>query len=197
MKLYPFNQYKNRNILLDYFDGKKVKEYCKEEMIHKVTQCKIIEVNIEFDLKKLNIDCIFSGSFFPSNIISIWPSWVAEERPIQTGDTIVQQLNMPPLDWTIPKIIFGSRVKEVYDGSCKRGFCYETLEGHIEVGSSSITIEKTVKGVLHAQVETFSKPGNWLARLLGPVFSIPYQAYCARKSVECVRDFILQNNKFE
>jgi hypothetical protein len=38
----------------------------------------------------------------------------------------------------------------------------------------------------------FLSQGNLLTRLMGPIFTIPYQAYCTRKALENVKKQILQ-----
>ena len=62
---------------------------------------------------------------------------------------------------------------------------YETLEGHVEKGISTFTIEK-LEDKLIFKIQTFSAPGNFLTKLLGPVFSVPYQSYCTGNALENV-----------
>jgi hypothetical protein len=68
----------------------------------------------------------------------------------------------------------------------KKGFSYETLEGHVEKGISTFTIEQ-LNNELIFKIQTYSTPGNFLTRLLRPVFSVPYQTFCTRKALRHVK----------
>jgi uncharacterized protein (UPF0548 family) len=55
------------------------------------------------------------------------------------------------------------------------------------MGESTFTIEKSGESKLFFKIHTFSKPGNFLTKLVGPFFSIPYQSYCTKKALENVK----------
>jgi tRNA C32,U32 (ribose-2'-O)-methylase TrmJ len=58
--------------------------------------------------------------------------WTDENRKMRVGDTIAQQVYIPPTKTFSQKIIFGVRVNEIIDQVTEKGFSYETLEGHVE-----------------------------------------------------------------
>lgn len=68
----------------------------------------------------------------------------------------------------------------------KKGFSYETLEGHVEKGISTFTVEQLVNKIVF-KVQTYSTPGNTWVNLLGPVFSIPYQTFCTKTALKNVK----------
>ena len=111
--------------------------------------------------------------------------WDSENRVMQVGDTIVQQVYLPPWKKFSQKIVFGVRINRIIDEPFKKGFSYETLDGHVEKGLSIFTFELE-NGNPIFKIETFSKPGNILTRLLGPIFSIPYQTYCTHAALKNV-----------
>ena len=56
----------------------------------------------------------------------------------------------------------------------------------MERGISTFTIERLEDRVIF-KIRTFSTPGNILTRLVGPIFSVPYQAYCTKAALERVK----------
>ena len=116
--------------------------------------------------------------------------WNHEQRTIKKGDTIMQQVFIPPNRYISQKIIFGVRIKEIIDEQNRVGYSYETLKGHVEKGISTFTIEKTGDEQTVFRIHTYSAPANLLTKLLGPVFSIPYQTYCTRKALQNVKKII-------
>ncbi|WP_207427621.1 DUF1990 family protein [Pedobacter sp. SYSU D00535] len=118
--------------------------------------------------------------------MSFKTEWGYFGREMRVGDTIVQQAYIPPFRTFSQKIIFGVRIKQVINEVGKKGFSYETLEGHVEKGISIFTIEEIEKQ-LSFKIETFSTPGNFLTKLLGPIISVPYQTFCTRAALENVK----------
>jgi uncharacterized protein (UPF0548 family) len=112
--------------------------------------------------------------------------WTDENREMKIGDTIVQQVYIPPTKRLSQKIVFGVRINEIIDQTDKKGFSYETLEGHFEKGISTFTIER-IDNRLVFKVQTYSTPGNILTKILGPVFSVPYQTYCTKAALKNVK----------
>lgn len=125
---------------------------------------------------------LFAYQVFPPGIMSYHTQWREEERDIRVGDTIVQQIHLPPFHGFSVKIIVGVRVHEVIHTPEQRGFGYETLEGHVEMGTSSFTLEGPV-GDQRFVVRTSSAPGLAIGRLLAPIFTTPYQTYCTRAAM--------------
>jgi uncharacterized protein (UPF0548 family) len=105
---------------------------------------------------------------------------------MRIGDTILQQVFIPPLRHFSQKIIFSVRITSIIDEPQRKGFGYSTLQGHVEKGESTFTVEQG-DGGLTFTIRTYSEPGNFLAKLLGPFFSVPYQAYCTRQALENVK----------
>ena len=113
--------------------------------------------------------------------------WQFEGRNMRPGDTIVQQVYIPPIKNVPLKLIFGVRIHSIIREAERIGFSYETLEGHVERGLSTFTIEQTRERKLIFKIHTFSEPGNIASKLLAPVFALPYQAYCTREALKNVQ----------
>jgi hypothetical protein len=149
-------------------------------------KCSIIEINTSKSLHQLDLDFLFDYQLFPQNIMTYKNQWSEENRTMRIGDTIAQQVYIPPTKFLSQKIIFGVRINEIIDQPDKKGFSYETLEGHVEKGISTFTVEQAGNKVIF-KIHTFSSPGNVLTKLLGPVFSVPYQTYCTQQALKNVR----------
>lgn len=145
-------------------------------------------------LSELNTDAFFRYHIFPEYILSGYPQWIDEQREIQPGDTIVQQAFLPPIPVFSQKIIFGVRIKEVFREEKRIGFSYETLKGHVEKGISYFLLEEN-SGQISFRIQTFSKPGNFLSKMAGPLFSLPYQNYCTKKALQHVKSILQHENK--
>ncbi len=163
--------------------------YEKSQLREKVSS---IEIHNCSDLKELHLQSFFDYHIFPLTILSAYTQWEDEQRTMQAGDTILQQVYLPPFPKFSQKVLFGVRIKEVIHEEKRCGFSYETLKGHVECGISYFLLEET-NGKISFKIQTFSKPGNLLTRLLGPVFSLPYQTYCTQKGLKNVRKIIESN----
>lgn len=130
---------------------------------------------------------LFDYRIFPRQIMSHCCEWKVDGREIKAGDTIVQQIMIPPFGALSQKIVCGVRVKEVIMSSDRVGFSYETIEGHVEKGISTFTLERVGQQEVIFRIHTLSAPANLLARLLGPLFSRPYQAWCTRRALAYVQ----------
>ena len=186
MKIAFFNQ---RNQFKKYMEELKhspVMQYKKSTLLEKTSS---IEISTRLNLDQLDLQFFFDYSIFPENILTGYPQWKDEHRSIQAGDTILQQVYLPPIPKFSQKALFGVRIKEVIREENRLGFSYETLKGHVECGISYFLLEET-NGKLFFRIQTFSKPGNFLTRMLGPVFSIPYQTYCTKKALKNVKNTI-------
>lgn len=136
-------------------------------------------------LKELDLRFFFNYNIFPPNIMSFMTQWEHEHRQMQIGDTILQQVFIPPIKTFSKKIIFGVRINGIIDEPERKGFSYVTLEGHVEKGESAFTVENSDAGLIF-KIHTFSEPGNLLTKIAGPIFTVPYQAYCTRAALENV-----------
>ena len=171
---------------LKFLKTKKVIDYEKAELNEAVSA---IAINTTKSLNQINLDFLFNYQIFPNNILVSRAQWMAENRKMKVGDTIAQQVYSPPLQAFSFKAVFGVRVSQIIDQPDKKGFAYETLQGHAEKGISTFTLEQTDKGLIF-KIHTHSTPGNFLSKILGPVFTTPYQAYCTRKALDHVKQQI-------
>ena len=186
MKIYLTNQNLKFIKHLEYFKNQSVMKYEKSKLDEKISSQ---EIDLEFS--KINFDFFYNYQIFPENIIESYCQWNHENRNMKIGDTIVQQVFLPPHKTLSQKVIFAVRIKEIINQPKRKGFSYETIEGHVEKGVSMFTIEKkTQKSIF--KIHTFSKPGNLLTRLVGPIFSLPYQSYSTEKALNSVKEIIEQ-----
>lgn len=157
--------------------------YNVSELVEKETS---ISVDLALPLSDLDLAFFFNYQIFPDNIMGSYTQWKDEQRSMQVGDTIVQQAYLPPNPVLSQKIIFGVRISEIIEEENRIGYSYETLEGHVEKGISTFTIERHNNRTIF-KIHTYSKPGSFLTRLVGPIFSIPYQTYCTKKCLKNVK----------
>jgi hypothetical protein len=191
MKIYLTNQ---RNHLKKHLESLKLKPVMKfnlDELIEKTTE---IQIETSKDLNEINLNFFFNYEIFPENILIFKTQWNDENREMKTHDTIVQQAFLPPVKSFSQKIIFGVRISEIIDEENRKGFSYKTLEGHVEKGISTFTI-KQKNGKMKFKVHTFSQPGNFFSRLVGPVFSVPYQTFCTKQALKNVKNRIEKPTK--
>lgn len=183
MNIFLTDQKSEFNKHLNFLKSKRVMNYDKTSLKEKITT---IEININKKLNELNLDFLFDYNIFPDKIMSFKTQWANENRKMNIGDTIMQQVYLPPTKIFSQKIIFGVRINEVIDQLNKKGFSYETLEGHVEKGISTFTLEQ-LHNKLIFKIHTYSTSGNFLTKLLGPIFSIPYQTFCTKSALENVK----------
>lgn len=183
MKIYLTDQNKHLSRHLDFLKSRQVMDYDKSRLTEKVTT---ITIDTKTKIENLDLQFLFDYKIFPDNIMIYLTEWNKENRKIKVGDTIVQQVYLPPTKMFSQKIIFGVRISEIINQPDKKGFSYETLDGHVEKGVSTFTIEQTDTEIIF-KIQTFSAPGNILTKLLGPVFSVPYQTFCTRTALKNVK----------
>lgn len=191
MKIYLKNQAYRWEQHLDFFSSRPVMMYDKNRLTEKIT---VIDLDSSGPIHRLNLDFLFDYQIFPGHIMTFYTQWAAENRKMHPGDTIVQQAHIPPVKMFFPKIVMAVRISEIIDEEHRKGFSYETVEGHVEKGISTFTVEN-YNGQLQFKIHTFSTPGYWLSRLAGPVFSIPYQAYCTKAALKHVKQQIAEAGK--
>jgi hypothetical protein len=183
MRIYLTDQSHNFGKLLKQLQTERTSELQKAKLKEKTTST-CIKTNKT--LKELDLGFFFNYKIFPSNIMTFMTQWNQERRQMQTGDTILQQVFIPPTKTFSQKIVFGVRVNSVIDEPERRGFSYVTIEGHVEKGESTFTVEESERGLVF-KIRTFSEPGTWLTKILGPIFTVPYQGYCTRAALENVK----------
>jgi len=183
MKIYRTDQADNFDGLLKQLSTKPTMTFDKTKLKEKTST---IDVKTDKDLGQVNLDFLFDYRIFPSNIMTFMTEWEKEKRKMKIGDTILQQAFIPPTKTFSQKIIFGVRINNIIEETKRKGFSYVTIEGHVEKGESTFTIEKSDGGLIF-KIKTFSEPGNLLTKLFGPIFSVPYQTYCTQKALENVK----------
>lgn len=113
-------------------------------------------------------EAISRYDIFPPSLLTP----VVARAPVQVGDTLGARYHLAPgVD-----LFFASRVTEVFDElddareQRRAGFTYRTLEGHPEFGEETFSVEKNLaSGAVVAALRSWSRPGNWLARLGAPL----------------------------
>lgn len=191
MNIYLTDQADNFEKLLKDLITKPTMTFDKSKLTAKAST---IDIKTEKSLEQLNLDFLFDYKVFPSNIMKFLTQWGQEKRKMEIGDTILQQAAIPPTKFPSQKIIFGVRISKIIKDKERKGFSYETIEGHVERGESTFTMEKNGQGMIF-KIMTFSEPGNLLTKLAGPIFTIPYQTYCTRKALENVKKQIIQGGR--
>lgn len=189
MKIYLTDQADNFDGLLKQLTTKPTMTFDKTKLKEKTTT---IDIKTEKTLGQLNLDFLYDYKIFPSNIMTFITQWGQEERKMKIGDTILQQVSIPPTKTFSQKIVFGVRINNIIDEAERKGFGYETIEGHVEKGESTFTIENADDGLIF-KIKTFSEPGNLLTKLVGPIFTVPYQTYCTRTALENVKRQIIND----
>jgi hypothetical protein len=179
MKIYLTDQKDRFEQHLNFLKPKALMRYDKEQLKEKVST---IDIHTTRKLDELNLEFLFDYHIFPKNILSFKTQWAVEKRKMKEGDTIVQQVYFPPSKTFSQKLIFGVRICEVIDQSDRKGFSYETLEGHVEQGISIFSLERINDHIVF-KIQTFSTPGNLLTKILGPIFSVPYQSFCTTQAL--------------
>ncbi len=150
----------------------------KTTVMHIDTRCSLVQLKTKF---------LFDYEIFPNNVMSHLTEWKYEHREMRIGDTIVQQVYLPPTRRLSQKIIVGVRISEIVNEPTRQGFCYDTIAGHVENGTAEFTVEQSSDGKIIFKIHTFSRPSILLARVVGPFFSIPYQSFLTRQALKNVK----------
>ncbi len=132
------------------------------------------------------ISPIDTYSVFPPRIMRHLTQWAYENRLMQLGDTIVQQIWLPPVAGGLVSIICGVRITDIFRQQDRVGFSYTTLAGHVELGISTFSYEGVGKDAKF-KIDTLSRPALPGGKLLAPLFANPYQAWCTRQALAHVR----------
>jgi hypothetical protein len=181
MKIFLTDQTSKFSRHLSDLKSTKVMPYDKNLLTEKISS-----VPLDLEFSRANLESLFNYEIFPSNILTFRTQWQEERRQMKTGDTILQQVFIPPFRTFSQKIIFGVRISEIIDTADKKGFSYETLAGHVEKGISTFTVERSGDSAIF-KIHTFSQPGNILTKILGPIFSVPYQTFCTKTALKNVK----------
>ncbi len=87
-----------------------------------------------------------------------------DNQVIRTGATVVVTLGTPIVALALP-----CRIVSVIDGQTRWGFAYGTLPGHPEQGEEAFVISVSPDQTVRFEIEAFSRPGDPLVRLSGPI----------------------------
>jgi len=86
------------------------------------------------------------------------------EQDIETGATVIVTLGTPYLALAAP-----CRIVSVVDSPTRWGFAYGTLPGHPEQGEEAFVVSLSQDEIVRFEIVAFSRPGNPLVRLSGPI----------------------------
>ncbi len=186
MKIFLTDQKKNFPVLLKELIALPLSETKSVKLIAQTSSIEIPAATGE----AVN-DILFDYRIFPPTIMTHLSQWSLEGRKMEIGDTILQQVYVPPFPGVSQKIIFGVRIDKITNEPNKIGFSYSTLEGHVEKGTSGFYFESVGERKFF-RIETFSAPGNLLSKLTGPFFARPYRAFCTQKALEHVKKQVSQ-----
>lgn len=117
MKIYLTDQKNKLKQHLDFLKTKSVVDYDKTRLKKNITT---IEINTPKKIDQLNLDFLFEYQIFPDNIMTFKNQWTDESRRMEIGDTIAQQVYIPPTKTFSQKVIFGVRVNEIIDEADKK-----------------------------------------------------------------------------
>lgn len=143
------------------------------------------------DLRQCKLEFLFAYDIFPLAILSFLGEWQLEGRSMREGDVIVQQAQVPPR-WGV-RLVFGVRVLSVYCEKTRAGFSYGTLIGHPETGMNEFSFVVIDAGIV-ASVHTVAAPALPLPRLLAPVFTNRYIAFCNQQALRRMEEKFRQSN---
>lgn len=87
-----------------------------------------------------------------------------DQQEIRTGATVVVTIGTPLAALAAPCRIVG-----VIDGQTRWGFAYGTLPGHPEQGEELFAVSMSPDETVQFEIEAFSRPGDSLVRLSGPI----------------------------
>jgi hypothetical protein len=144
-------------------------------------------------IRRWRTDFLFDYRVFPTWLMHFDAEWTAAGRKMAPGDLIIQRPIMPPVGFGLC-LEFAVRIREVFDEAARLGFSYETLEGHAEGGISEFYFCER-SGRVQFEIHTLSGPGNWAARVVKDVFTLPYQAWCTRRALATVARRFRETNQ--
>lgn len=188
MKIYLRDHIDTLDQHIEQYKTKRVIPYDRRRIRERVSTITCVTLK---HLHELDLRVLFDYRMFPENIMSSACEWRIERRPMRVGDTILQQINIPPLQALSLRILVATRICEIIDLPHRKGFRYEAMEGHVERGISTFTVEQQAATVV-ASIHTLSAPGSALTTMVGPFFSIPYQTYCTKQALRRMQHHIEQ-----
>ena len=126
---------------------------------------------------------IMAGDLYPNTVAQT----IVDRQPVQEGDTVgILYRVLPGVN-----VYYGIRVTQCFaessGGITKRGFRFQTLEGHPEVAEGYFSVEMDYKsGQVKILLGTWSQPGGAVARLLYPIARM-FQGETSKASLRHLR----------
>lgn len=173
MKVFLLDQRRRFKKHLDDLKAAAVTHYDRTRLTERVTS---VYIDTGETGNPVDLDVLFDYRVFPTDVMTSYPQWSDEHRRIAVGDTIVQQVNIPPVTSCSLKLMFGARVCEIIDEDDRKGFSYESLTGYVEIGLSTFTVERQDHGHIF-RIRTHSEPATALVRLLRSLVSVPTRLF--------------------
>lgn len=93
MRIYLTDQKNKFRPHLDFLKSKKVMDYDKSRLTEKITT---IDIDTNKKIDQLNLDFLFDYKIFLDNIMTFKTQWTDDKRKMKVGDTIAQQVYIPP-----------------------------------------------------------------------------------------------------
>ena len=87
-----------------------------------------------------------------------------EGQEIMAGATVIVTFGVRLLALAAP-----CRIVSVVDEATSWGFAYGTLPGHPEQGEEAFTVSISADGIVSFEIVAFSRPGDALVRVAGPI----------------------------
>jgi hypothetical protein len=181
MKIFLNNQNKLFPVYLEELRTNNIIPYAKETLKHKIASK---QIKSGLTLNSIDFKDFINYKIFPPNILQAYTQWEHEDRDLQINDTIVQQIQIPPIIGLSSKIITGVRIKEIINTRNQKGFSYETLQGHLEKGISTFIFEQRNNSLVFT-IETYSSANGTVLSIFQP-FSSLYQDYCTQQALKFV-----------
>ena len=94
MKIYLTDQKNKFKQHLDYLKTKDVMDYDQTRLKEKIS---IIAIKTPKKIDELNLDFLFDYTIFPDTVLTFKTQWTDENRKMRIGDTIAQQVYIPPI----------------------------------------------------------------------------------------------------
>jgi uncharacterized protein (UPF0548 family) len=112
-------------------------------------------------------------------------------QEISRGATVIVTLGTPLMALAAP-----CRIVSIIDGQNRWGFAYGTLPGHPEQGEEAFVVSIAPDETVRFEIEAFSRPGDILVRLSGPV-GRGFQQGGTRNYLSALKRFVNTKGKGE
>jgi uncharacterized protein (UPF0548 family) len=120
------------------------------------------------------VEKLFRYEFYPENILIHHSTATSENRRLQQGDRIVQQIRGVP--GIVDALTMNLVTNAIYETN-RMGFTYRTTFEHLEVGEMTFAILRKRNGDVSVVIQGVSKPGPKM-----PFYAVPYARYLQKKA---------------